>query len=249
MRLFELTDQVPTRDNLEAFIEKNCVPFLKQNPNYENLPLYRGINVDKDIMISPGSMVDRKPKDTPVPIHKAFVTAFKQAGIHANRSNSIFCTGDSFQASQYGVIYEVYPIGNFIFSWSPKVFDLFSPDMWETLFNTGMLKIHNLDDFMDGISNIGYIYSHYTDDQSFKSLRWLQIPAEVRQKYLGQALMDIKLMKSGNLDHLDVSSTPKFVEWIKTNYDTNNFVKAINAGQEIMVQCDKMLLVKSLAMN
>lgn len=48
---------------------------------------------------------------------------FYNAGINANRSNSISTTSTAGAANSFGELFYIFPINGFKFSWSPLVFD------------------------------------------------------------------------------------------------------------------------------
>lgn len=129
MKLFEIATlpsfYMPDIKDILSFIEKNCQSYLKQNPDWKTKPLYRGTEVLRDdkarIINSP---TDRRPVDTSKELHNMFVKAFKDAGFIANRNNSIFCSGN-IHVEYYGKLCIVFPIGDFDFTWSPHISDLY----------------------------------------------------------------------------------------------------------------------------
>lgn len=109
--------------NVAQFIKKNCQPYLKENPDFEKFPLFRGISSSEQVIVSP-IRTDRKPLDTDVATHNAIVKELRSRGIKANRDNSIFCSGDSDVSYTYGNRYVIFPVGNFDFTWNPKIVDM-----------------------------------------------------------------------------------------------------------------------------
>lgn len=104
---------------VEEFIQKNCQPWLKLARRES---VYRGINTDgrtKSMAFTRKTVQNRRPKDTNLERHNFFNDMISMAGGVANRSNSIFVSGDTFAANDYGSLYAVYPIGNFHYTWSP----------------------------------------------------------------------------------------------------------------------------------
>jgi hypothetical protein len=69
---------------------------------------------------------NRKPKDTPIKEHELMDKLFNEKFGFKARSNSLFCTGDLTQASSYGNVYAIFPIGKYKFIYSKKIRDLFS---------------------------------------------------------------------------------------------------------------------------
>lgn len=113
------------------------MPYLKKVGGFENAvfkkPLFRGVNF---FMHDPIKTVEveqnRKPIDTPEPIHNIINSWFlKRTGIPF-RSASVFCTGDWTEARGYargeGHVVTIMPVGEFNYCWSP-VYD----DMYEDL--------------------------------------------------------------------------------------------------------------------
>lgn len=93
--------------------------------------LYRGL------FNSAPEMFHGRPRENRQPLNKhrlqsqlMFDAALSKQGIKANRSNSIFCSGDLSQAYVYADndkdVYLIFPINGFDFSWSPHVRDLVS---------------------------------------------------------------------------------------------------------------------------
>lgn len=115
-------------DELIDFIIKNCRPFLEQNKNLD--PLYRGMHNRQGVDSGEGYIqtvrTDRTPRDTKKVIHDYVDKYLDARGFEANRSNSMFVTGNYVQASNYGTaMFLVFPIGSFRFTWSISVPDLF----------------------------------------------------------------------------------------------------------------------------
>lgn len=89
--------------------------------------LYRGTSDNIEIGTNENKFLNtpRRPKDTPESIHKiADYWFFNKFGIYA-RSQTVFCTTDKEQASQYGKVYEIFPtdISFAKFILSKKVYD------------------------------------------------------------------------------------------------------------------------------
>ena len=66
---------------------------------------------------------DRLPKDTPMELHLAIDQTFNDIFGWRARSHSIFVTGRKLQASNYGNVYVILPIGNYRYVWNPSVYD------------------------------------------------------------------------------------------------------------------------------
>ena len=109
--------------NVWEFIQKNCQPYLSENPDWIKYPLFRGMNEKAPITINV-IRTNRGPKDSSPFYHNLYNKAFASKGIQTNRSNSVFCSGDPYQAEDYGDLYVIFPIGNFNYAYSPEIHDL-----------------------------------------------------------------------------------------------------------------------------
>ena len=68
---------------------------------------------------------DRKPTDTPLPIHEFMDNWFyKKFGVKF-RSNAMFATKSKGSSQIYGTVYVVFPIGEFKYCYSTVVSDLY----------------------------------------------------------------------------------------------------------------------------
>jgi hypothetical protein len=68
---------------------------------------------------------DRKPSDTPPEVSQMVDEWLHKNTGYYFRSTSLFCSGRTMQASEYGRVYVVIPIGEFHYCWSPNVSDLY----------------------------------------------------------------------------------------------------------------------------
>lgn len=125
MRLIEVEENW-SPEMLHDFIEEECQPYLREIDNEPlGKVLYRGIQRREEhdyLIVNPRQ--NRRPLGTDEAIHKKFVKAFRELGFEANRDNSLFCTGNQYEARQYGLVYAVFPIGKFSYTWSEDVEDL-----------------------------------------------------------------------------------------------------------------------------
>jgi hypothetical protein len=127
MRLYEINQgTVFSWERVKAFVEKNCQPYIKQNPDWELYPLYRGIKPLIPKLTITKFPVNRRPRDTSDKAHQMMNAAFDKFGFKAHRGNSMFCTGSREIATYYGTVHQVIPIGDFAFTWSKTVDDLFT---------------------------------------------------------------------------------------------------------------------------
>lgn len=176
------------------FIEKNCEQFLKDiNYNVANYQLYRGSYNFQDRYLNGVGVVtvrqDRKPLDTRREIHDKLNKVFADLGFSGNRSNTIFCTGKYKQASNYGSVWMVFPIGEYSVIWSKDNDDLF--------YAIGKLK-HNLS----------------------------RLP---QYKY-------------SSPEHI-IPDYEELTPFIKAHYQEGNILEAIKSNNEIMVKCDRYVVI------
>lgn len=124
---------------LAKFIKMHCQPWLSQTQNGQKL-VYRGFSRtwerkgfrlpgQQDLMyfIRPVRK-DRRPLNTAAAMHHKLNAELAKCGAVANRTNSVFVTGSHQQASYYGTVYIIVPIGQFNYTWSPEYSDWYEKD-------------------------------------------------------------------------------------------------------------------------
>lgn len=104
-------------------IKHDCSQII-QAYKASNACLYRGTNQQGTIFVRT-PRVNRKPLDTPNSIHLLIDSELQQRGFKALRSNSLFCTSDSSEASSYGHVYAIFPKNGFDFTCWENSTDLF----------------------------------------------------------------------------------------------------------------------------
>ena len=225
--------------NVSQFIKNNCQPYLRENPEFEKFPLYRGINKTDAVIISP-VRTDRRPLDTDVKTHNAIVKELSKRGIKANRNNSIFCTGDSETPYTYGNKYVIFPVGDFDFTWNPMV-----------------------EDFTSEISKATTVKK--SKDNSIRvANRMYNTICEILDKDVS-----IINGKISTKDILDAFKEPKnipeeiFIEIVRNNlavynpkldksldsYKTTDLTTAIQSEHEIMIRCKEYVAIKYTGYN
>jgi hypothetical protein len=155
MRLYEVVrksyaPQAYSEDTktLIEYIIANCKPWMQAA--YGEVA-WRGVRKYKWLTrgeTAPNAFVrntrsDRVPKDSDKKLHKLYNLWIRLAGGVANRSNSIFVSGNRREAHAYGKVYAVYPIGQFNYTWSPRLDDWYSnleQDMGLGALFNGLLK-------------------------------------------------------------------------------------------------------------
>lgn len=117
------------------YIKTNCKPWLSQTNN-GRLYVYRGFSNESSLPMPAFTKAvrpDRVPRDSSKDWHMNIDYAIRIAGKKANRSNSLFTTGDEDQASEYGAVFVVLPIGAFNYTWHTDISD------WVNAVNVGVL--------------------------------------------------------------------------------------------------------------
>ena len=112
-------------------IKYACAPFIKNNFNYINDGeyLYRGVkgsDANMDLIISGNVRTDRVPRDTPRAWHFLLDEFFLRQFGWKYRSGSIFATQQTNQASDYGAIFVIFPVGEYKICYSPMITDAFT---------------------------------------------------------------------------------------------------------------------------
>ena len=120
-------DRAEKGKRLVELIQKNCKPWLKESAG--DL-IYRSTSLDATGQKTPDAFKgevhkNRKPMDTPVEFHNTINRLFNKIGIKANRENSLFVTGDENIDYGHWRTYIIFPIGNFNYSWSPAIKDMY----------------------------------------------------------------------------------------------------------------------------
>jgi len=121
-----------TFNNVVAQIRDECKPFLRQlgeRPMYRGIPKVRvsGRNVtehDTEQAHFFEHPVNRSPKDSDPEFNWIFNAMMDMTfSEEAIRRKSLFVTGSSTQAAQYGAVHFVFPVGSFQYLWSPLIED------------------------------------------------------------------------------------------------------------------------------
>lgn len=129
---FILEDEKLTPEQVAVKILKDCQFFLRESKFDPEHPFYhalfRGIKTDHDDEILRKWKVDdsRQPKDMPLVLHDTLDDFFEEEFGVRFRSESVFATGSTQMAWEYGKVYLVFPIGHFEYIWSPVI-----RDAWE----------------------------------------------------------------------------------------------------------------------
>jgi len=114
---------LPSLTTLEAkyfsIIDKECSEYVKVIKQAKEI-LYRGSDTYNTKAYYGKPHEKRKPMDTHDSIQAKFDAILDAVGFKAKRSNSVFCTSDYGQASNYGNVFYIFPKNGFSFTWSTK---------------------------------------------------------------------------------------------------------------------------------
>ena len=124
--LYESNSDLSLEEAVKIFHDE-CKPFQKEigfDGTFDFKTLKRGMKNKPDLFIA-NVRPDRKPTDTPLPIHEFMDNWFyKKFGVKF-RSNAMFATKSTGSSQIYGTVYVVFPIGEFKYCYSTVVSDLY----------------------------------------------------------------------------------------------------------------------------
>lgn len=112
-------------EGVAQYIQQNCNPWLVEAGDSV---VYRGTDSFPDMAVAIIKKVrkNRKPVDSSETFTQIYQMLINMAGGTANRTNSMFVSGDQYQAKEYGTPHVVFPIGDFHYTWSPEFGDWYS---------------------------------------------------------------------------------------------------------------------------
>ena len=104
-------------------IKQDCQPYLQSVT--DPLRLFRGMAYEgkMSLLRKQIRLNDRKPKAMNDEIHNVINDYFTREFGEPFR-NALFVISNSNLASSFGIVYNIFPIGEFTYLWSPKVEDL-----------------------------------------------------------------------------------------------------------------------------
>lgn len=232
------------------FVQQNCQPFFKAIGGMQNyldnpgIRLYHGSNKKTDEPLIFDIPKNRAPRDTPPEINAALVKCFKELGFSATRDNSVFMTSNRNQAAIYGQPYYIMPVGEFGFTYSEKIQDFYSPSNFASMFYDGIFSIEpddNWQEFFDEylVGNPNYVPD---DDDDFDS-RTAYLNLKHGEEDEVFEFFNTYLSYARQLNYYVNENLLK--TYIEENYKKDNFYEAIKAGNEIIVNCEKIILIPS----
>lgn len=161
---------------LVQFIRSNCQPYLRENPKLLNL--YRGTDsYSENLETGARSKAfvkpvrpNRMPKDSSKAVDDFMQMLLSSKGLTATRRNSVFAIGaltnidgQGLDITEYGRPWIIFPIGEFHYTWAPKIKDL------QNLFNHDPSDAYLL--FQNQKANPYLMKRFLEDDYRVKSLR------------------------------------------------------------------------------
>lgn len=212
------------------------------------------------------------PRNTPSNIHNELIRAFDEAGFKANRDD-LFVTGDIHEASSYGVPGAVFPLGDYDFTWSPEILDMFTdlndknPRQWlsiipiqfENLYEDVAMKYREKwqiyikeyeEDIHDAIQNNEEVNQSWIDMiEHFKEL--IEDPSKDESGFFDdfQFALREKWKKPVYNEEFFELDYDKAVERIEKIYLDSQLPKALRKKHEIMFKTDKILWVNRFVSN
>ena len=143
MRIDEVV--TPARWESAQLIKRDCGPFLQQiKGRVDKLALFRGLgpragNASFSKVACP---VNRYPMSTNPTVHEISDAWFVDHFGISFRRNAVFATGSEDEAGGYGLLYAIFPIGDFKICYSPVIKDLFNE--WESFEESNGHCLHNM---------------------------------------------------------------------------------------------------------
>jgi len=143
---FKLLERISNQEAIE-YIKENCQPILEYYKKSSGR-LWRGMGFGAEIpVIIKDVRKDRKPKDTPIPVNNYIDNYFYQKFGWRAKSESLFTTSNPKQATMYGELYQIFPVGQFGCLWSYDVHDLYQD--FTKFPQLGLINYINIEDNKD----------------------------------------------------------------------------------------------------
>ncbi len=204
---------------------KNCQPWIEAHNSQLTLA-YRGLRGNQDVVLpSKGEYrTNRVPTDSPKILHRLFDIAIEEANLVANRSNSIFITGEKDFAKKYGAVYVVFPIGEFNYSWSPHAKDWF-------------MAYHNarVDDFVTVESLSKFTYDWFLQlakqDPEFEKVLGSWSEDKIVDHFI-KYKANVNMLRADDLD-AKIIDVKRLIQTVKG--DDGTLWQALRSGNEIML--------------
>ena len=236
MRLHEIYQptNIDSAEDFKSYILTHCRPWMQASMN---TPFYRGFrNIHYGEVMTVRQ--DRRPKDTGELTTNWFNKIIAAAGGVANRTNSVFTSPGIGGAKNYGVVHEVYPIGDFHYTWSTNHSDWTFDFNWQTVHGTVdvLASYHTCQEVQRAARRLGLDYSDLEQD--------IQLQHKVNNLLFNDHSMG------------DVRLSQRFVDEIVINSDyVKKFVYCDrglgflvsdprHAYREVMIHCERVLVLE-----
>jgi hypothetical protein len=113
-----------TSFNFDKFF-KDCAPFLSEIKGLSTHHLLKHASSNgPDDWGMKSHVVRTRPRDSKREVHYAVDAIFRQKFNWAARSDAIFVSSDYSMIKEFGVVYLIFPVGEFKYLWSEDVVDL-----------------------------------------------------------------------------------------------------------------------------
>ena len=124
MKFYNYLNESTTSHEIMDILSNKCKPFLrKMKEERMSTFVYSGRERSEDFFIGQ-IRKDRRPLHTPKKVHNLLDKLFEQYHGIKLRSKSLFCTINSNDAINYGILYLIFPIDKFEFYHHPDITDL-----------------------------------------------------------------------------------------------------------------------------
>lgn len=107
-------------------IRTECAPWLDES---QGQPIFRGVSGSYHanwLAYQKKTRDNRRPLSSSSAFHEIMNLFIQIAGGTANRTNSLFVSGSFKQAASYGEIFQIFPQGEFSYTWSPHMRDWYT---------------------------------------------------------------------------------------------------------------------------
>ena len=171
----------PQAGELFDILRKDCGPWVAQS---KWAPVYRGSKMidPYDDFVKIATRPDKQDPDVPPTIQKAFDFALEQRGHKALLRNSVHVSGDVEEATTYGRVFVIFPIGNFDITWSPEVKALMGAlvkDGKAIAKLKDLLHTYKTDDLLAGIRSGNEILVKCNEYYKLDLALWREISAQL----------------------------------------------------------------------
>lgn len=201
--LNEQPQEILNPDQITQMLESNCRNYLKdlKQVNFKRPFLLSGRSKNKSPIFKGTVRKNRQPKDTPQSLHDLINDKFEEKFGVRLRGNSLFITGRTTEAKQYGKPYIIFPINEYQVYWSEKVNDLYAyffSYLEDFYFRTRIYK-EEANDIFSYVStgDISYVQKpNFVDELNLAVDQW----KEFREKFLQRLNFIIKTFEQGKME-------------------------------------------------